>query len=88
MTVTELEWQTEPRYALNEYGLIDGQARWLIRNTVANVRAAGGRVRHTHFEDRTGVVDAVTETGSWLIAWDDGTRSEETPFTVTAPLRD
>lgn len=88
MTVTELEWQTEPHYLLDRFGHVDPSVRRLISDTTAAVRAAGGRVRYVQWEDQTGVVVAVTEQGRWLIAWDDGARSEETPFTVTAPRRD
>ena len=86
MTITDTEWQTEPRYALNHSGLIDPSVRRLINDTTTAVRAADGRVRYVQWEDETGVVVAVTEQGRWLIAWDSGARSEETPFTVTALL--
>ena len=60
MAVTEMEWQTKPTYALNKYGYIESPVRYLIEDTTAAIRAAGGRVRHTHWEHQTGTVTSVT----------------------------
>lgn len=86
MTVTAMDWQTEPHYALNIYGLIDAPVRRLIADTTAAVRAAGGRVRHAHWEHQTGTVIGVTDQGRWVISWDHGARTEETALTVCAPF--